>query len=119
KAGFSPKSILYTSSSIAFEEIETAADYGVNINIDSFTNLEKFAKKFGDSYPVGIRLRPGIMAGGNLKISTGHVKSKFGIPLSQLDDILQLVAEHNLKISGLHIHTGSDVKDAEVFIKGV
>jgi diaminopimelate decarboxylase len=63
----------------------------VNINIDSLSNLEKFGKKYGHSYPVGIRLRPNIMAGGNLKISTGHEKSKFGIPIEQLDKILALV----------------------------
>ncbi|TXT31712.1 MAG: diaminopimelate decarboxylase, partial [Chitinophagaceae bacterium] len=79
KAGFDPKKILYTSNGIAFEEIETAASLGFNINIDSLSNLTKFGKKFGNTYPVGIRLRPNIMAGGNLKISTGHEKSKFGI----------------------------------------
>lgn len=119
RAGFHPENILYTSSSIAFEEIETAKEIGVNINIDSYSNLEKFARRYGGSYGVGIRLRPGIMAGGNLKISTGHDKSKFGIPLNQLDAVRSLISTYGLKVRGLHIHTGSDVKDAEVFLKGV
>src|SRR5690606_30508439 len=109
KAGFSADRILYTSSNIAFKEIKEAKELGVSINIDSFSNLEKFAKAFKGSYPVGIRLRPGIMAGGNLKISTGHDKSKFGIPLSQLNEIYRLIKEDNLLVHGLHIHTGSDV----------
>jgi diaminopimelate decarboxylase len=92
---------------------------GVNINIDSLSNLEKFGKKYGHSYPVGIRLRPNIMAGGNLKISTGHDKSKFGIPIDQLDKILQVVDQNNIFITDLHIHTGSDIKDADVFVKGI
>lgn len=117
KAGFSADRILYTSSNIAFEEIKEAKELGVSINIDSFSNLEKFAKAFKGSYPVGIRLRPGIMAGGNLKISTGHDKSKFGIPLSQLNEIYRLIKEDNLLVHGLHIHTGSDVKEASVFMK--
>lgn len=119
KAGFDPTNILYTSSNIAFEEIETAAELGVNINIDSLSNLKKFGKKFGSGYPVSVRLRPNIMAGGNLKISTGHKNSKFGIPLEQIDGILQVVKETGVWIRGLHIHTGSDIKDVDVFLKGV
>ena len=119
KAGFEPGNILYTSNNIHFSEIETAADLGVNINIDSLSNLEKFGKKYGHSYPVGIRMRPNIMAGGNLKISTGHDKSKFGVPLEQIDEVLKLVKEQNLFIRTLHIHTGSEIKDVEVFAKGI
>ena len=117
KAGFEPKNILYTSNNIAFAEIETARSMGVNINIDSLSNLEKFGKKFGHGYPVGIRLRPNIMAGGNLKISTGHDKSKFGIPLEQINKVLALVRSTGLFIHALHIHTGSEIKDVEVFAK--
>ena len=119
QAGFTPERILYTSNGIAFVEIEEARDFGVHINIDSLSNLEKFGKKYGHSYPVGIRLRPNIMAGGNIKISTGHDKSKFGIPVEQLDRILKLVNQYNLFIRDLHIHTGSDIKDVDVFVKGI
>jgi diaminopimelate decarboxylase len=119
KAGFEPKNILYTSNNIDFSEIETAQSLGVNINIDSLSNLEKFGKKFGHSYPVGIRLRPNIMGGGNLKISTGHEKSKFGIPLEQIDKVLALVKRNNLFIHALHIHTGSEIKDVAIFAKGI
>lgn len=116
-AGFEKENILYTSNGIAFSEIEEAVSLGVNVNIDSLSNLEKFGKKYGHDYPVGIRLRPNIMAGGNLKISTGHEKSKFGIPIEQLDQILALVKASNLHIAGLHVHTGSEIKDVEVFMK--
>ena len=116
-AGFAKENILYTSNGIAFSEIEEAVSLGVHVNIDSLSNLEKFGKKYGHSYPVGIRLRPNIMAGGNLKISTGHEKSKFGIPIEQLDQILALMNTYQLFIAGLHIHTGSEIKDVEVFMK--
>jgi len=119
KAGFEPKNILYTSNNIAFSEIEAAQQLGVNINIDSLSNLEKFGKKYGHSYPVGMRLRPNIMAGGNLKISTGHGDSKFGVPLEQIDKVLQVAKDTGLFIRGLHIHTGSEIKDVKVFIKGI
>ena len=118
-AGFPPEKILYTSNGIDFEEIQEAKDLGVHVNIDSLSNLEKFGKKFGHSYPVGIRLRPNILAGGNLKISTGHDKSKFGIPVDQFQKVLHIVEENNLFIRGLHIHTGSEIKDADVFVKGI
>ncbi|MGG9960461.1 diaminopimelate decarboxylase [Ferruginibacter sp. SUN106] len=118
-AGFEPGNVLYTSNGIHFSEIEEAQSLGVNINIDSLSNLEKFGQKFGHSYPVGIRLRPNIMAGGNIKISTGHDKSKFGIPIDQLDKIMALVAQDDLFIQNLHIHTGSDIKDVDVFVKGI
>lgn len=118
-AGFDPARVLYTSNGIAFDEIEEAQQLGIHINIDSISNLEKFGRKFGHSYPVGIRLRPNIMAGGNLKISTGHDKSKFGIPVDQIEQVKAVVKEHNIFIRGLHIHTGSEIKDAEVFVKGI
>ena len=119
KAGFLPQNILYTSNNIAFEEIAEAKELGVHINIDSISNLRKFGKKFGHSYPVGIRLRPNILAGGNLKISTGHGSSKFGVPLENIEEVLQVVHETGLFIRTLHIHTGSEIKDVEVFAKGV
>ena len=118
-AGFSPKNILYTSNGIAFEEIAEAQSLGVHINIDSLSNLAKFGLQYGHTYPVGIRLRPNILAGGNLKISTGHDKSKFGIPVEQVEEILALVEEHDLDIHTLHIHTGSEIKEVDTFLKGV
>jgi diaminopimelate decarboxylase len=118
-AGFPPERILYTSNGIGFDEIEEAQSLGVIINIDSLSNLEKFGRKFGGSYPVGVRLRPNIMAGGNLKISTGHDKSKFGIPVDQTDQVLELVRRYELNVADLHIHTGSEIVDADVFVKGI
>lgn len=118
-AGFEPVNVLYTSNNISFNEIEEAVALGVNINIDSLSNLARFASRYKGSYPVGIRLRPNIMAGGNIKISTGHDGSKFGIPLEQLHEVATLIQEHDLWVRGLHIHTGSDIKEADVFIKGV
>lgn len=118
-AGFEPATILYTSNGIAFDEIEEAVAAGVNVNIDSLSNLEKFGRKYGHSYPVGIRIRPNIMAGGNLKISTGHSKSKFGIPVEQIDELKKIVTDNNIHIRTLHLHTGSEIKDVHVFIKGI
>lgn len=118
-AGVPAEQILYTSNGIGFDEIEEAVKNGVHVNIDSLSNLEKFGKKFSNSYPVGVRLRPNILAGGNLKISTGHEKSKFGIPIDQIDFLRSIVDQYNIKIKTLHIHTGSDIKDADIFVHGI
>jgi diaminopimelate decarboxylase len=118
-AGVPANKVLYTSNGIDFEEIQEAVACGVHINIDSLSNLEKFGKKYGNTYPVGVRLRPNILAGGNLKISTGHEKSKFGIPIDQVDLLKNIVEENNISIKTLHIHTGSDIKDADVFVHGI
>ncbi|MBL0334830.1 MAG: diaminopimelate decarboxylase [Chitinophagaceae bacterium] len=118
-AGFTPSQILYTSNNIAFSEIAEAKELGISINIDSLSNLRKFGEAYGGTYPVGVRLRPNIMAGGNLKISTGHSNSKFGVALEDLESILQVQRETGLHIRTLHIHTGSEIKDVEVFAKGI
>jgi diaminopimelate decarboxylase len=118
-AGFMPQQILYTSNSVSFDEIAEARALGVHINIDSLSNLIKFAEANHGSYPVGIRIRPDILAGGNLQISTGHDRSKFGIALSDLPEVYRLIREKELHVRVLHIHTGSEIKDLEVFVKGL
>lgn len=115
--GFAPNQVLYTSNSVSFEEICEAVSLGIYVNIDSLSNLEKFGAKFGNSYPVGVRVRPNIMAGGNLKIATGHDKSKFGIPVSELAALKAIQTKYNIQISTLHIHTGSEIKDVKVFLQ--
>lgn len=117
-AGFEPKEIMYTPNSVGFEEIQQAVDLGVIINIDSIPMLEHFGTYYGNQVPVCIRLNPHILAGGNAKISVGHIDSKFGISILQLKHILKVVEAYDLNVAGLHVHTGSDILDAEVFLKG-
>jgi diaminopimelate decarboxylase len=88
------------------------------INLDSIPLMEQFGKTYGGSLEACIRINPHIMAGGNLKISVGHKESKFGISIEQLPEILEVVKKYQLSIVGLHIHTGSDILDAEVFLRG-
>jgi len=119
KAGFEPKNILFTPNCVAFAEIAEAKELGVHINIDNISILEQFGNEFGDSYPVMIRLNPHIMAGGNYKISTGHIDSKFGISIHQMRHIERVVKTTNIKVEGLHMHTGSEIKDVSVFMQGL
>jgi diaminopimelate decarboxylase len=116
-AGVSPSEINYTPNSVNFAEVEEAVGLKVGINLDNLPILERFAQRYGNSYPCGIRLNPNIMAGGNLKISTGHTHSKFGISIDQVQDILNIVNQYSLNVTGLHIHTGSEISDTGVFMK--
>lgn len=119
KAGYEPKDILFTPNCVDFDEIVAGTELGVNINIDNISILEMFGHKFGDSYPVCIRINPHIEAGGNYKISTGHVDSKFGISYFQLRHIERVVKATGLQVKGLHMHTGSEIKDVRVFMRGL
>ncbi len=116
-AGFVPSEIMFTPSGVDFEEIIEGIELGLNINLDNLSVLEKFGKKYGNTYPCCVRLNPHIMAGGNYKISTGHGNSKFGISVYQLPHIMQLVQQHQMEINGLHIHTGSEITETDVFLK--
>lgn len=117
KAGFSPKEIMFTPSCVHFNEIMEGVDMGVYINLDNLSVLEKFGRKYGSSYPVCIRLNPHILAGGNYKISTGHGNSKFGISVFQMPQILEVVNQYKMDINGLHIHTGSEISETDVYLK--
>ncbi|MEP7110066.1 MAG: diaminopimelate decarboxylase [Ferruginibacter sp.] len=118
-AGFDKKDILFTPNCVDFTEIVEAKELGVNINIDNISILEQFGNKFGNSYPVCIRLNPHIMAGGNFKISTGHIDSKFGISIHQMRHIERIVKTTSLDVTGVHMHTGSEIKDTRVFLEGL
>lgn len=117
KAGFLPAEIMFTPSGVEFTEIEEAVTYGFSINLDNLSSLKKFAKSYGSTKACAIRINPGVMAGGNYKISTGHSHSKFGISIQQLPEILDIVKDLNLSINGLHVHTGSEVVDVDVFLQ--
>ncbi len=117
QAGFLPEEILYTPNCVSFEEIKQSIDIGVVLNIDSISILEQFGDEYGDSIPCCIRINPHIIAGGNSKISTGHIDSKFGISIYQLPHLLRVVKTNGLKVIGLHMHSGSDILDADVFLR--
>jgi diaminopimelate decarboxylase len=114
-AGFKPEQIIYTPNGVSFEEIEEAANLGVQINIDNLSVLEHFGTKH-PKIPVCIRINPHVMAGGNSNISVGHIDSKFGISIHQMPHILRIVENTKMHINGIHMHTGSDILDIEVFL---
>ena len=115
QAGYRPDTIMFTPNCVDLEEVAGAIALGVRVNIDNISLLEQVGHEYPHT-PVGIRINPHIMAGGNTKISTGHIDSKFGISIHQLPHILKVVEATGLKIEGLHMHTGSDILDANSFV---
>jgi diaminopimelate decarboxylase len=115
KAGFSPEKIIYTPNGVSIKEIIKVSKMGVNINIDNLNMLEQFGSTHSE-IPVCIRINPHVMAGGNNKISVGHIDSKFGISIHQIPLLLRIVKNTKIKVNGIHMHTGSDILDIEVFI---
>ena len=117
RAGFLPEQILYTPNCVDFAEVQEGVALGVMINLDNISLLEQFGNAYHGTVPICIRLNPHIMAGGNKKISTGHADSKFGISIYQLAHIERIVKTYGIQVTGLHMHTGSDILDAEVFLR--
>jgi len=115
-AGFKAENIIYTPNGVSLEEIEKVAKLGVQINIDNLSILEQFGTKH-PKIPVCIRINPHIMAGGNTNISVGHIDSKFGISIHQTPLLLRIVENTKMTINGIHMHTGSDILDIDVFIQ--
>jgi diaminopimelate decarboxylase len=117
KAGYEPKDILYTPNFAGVDEFAEAVEMGVKINIDAIPMLENWGLNH-PNVPVCIRINPHLMGGGNDKISVGHIDSKFGISIHQLPHVIRIVESQKLKINGLHMHTGSDILDVEIFLRG-
>ena len=115
EAGVPPEMIIYTPNGVSLEEIEKAVALGVQINIDNLSILEQFGTRH-PKIPVCVRINPHVMAGGNTNISVGHIDSKFGISIHQLPHIDRIVKNTGMTINGIHMHTGSDILDVDVFL---
>jgi diaminopimelate decarboxylase len=115
KAGFDSNKIIFTPNGVNISEIEEVSKLGVQINIDNLSILESFGNKY-PKIPVCIRINPHVMAGGNSNISVGHIDSKFGISIHQIPHLMRIVKNTNMRINGVHMHTGSDILDIDVFL---
>lgn len=118
-AGFDPQNIIFTPNCVGLDEILEAHQLGVHINIDNLSILEQLGNTFGKKMSICVRINPHIMAGGNFKISTGHIDSKFGISIHQLRHLERIVKGTEIKIKGIHMHTGSEIVDPQVFLQSV
>ena len=110
KIGFDTDRILFTANNMTDEEMELVKLQGVLFNIDSLSRLEAYAKAYNGSR-VCLRINPNVKAGENAKVETAGDLSKFGILLEDVHKAVAIAKENNIKIVGLHEHTGSGLSD--------
>ena len=116
EAWYTPEQIIFTPNGVCFSEIREAITLWVQINIDNISQLEQFGIEYGNTVPLCLRLNPHIMAWGNYEISVGHIDSKFWISVHQMRHVLRIIERTGITVNGLHMHTGSDILDAWVFL---
>jgi len=120
RAGADPRKIVFSGVGKADEEIAAAIEHGIlMINVESRGELHRVSEVAGrmkKHAPVTLRVNPDLDPGTHPHISTGHRDSKFGIPLSQVDEYYA-EARHlaNLELVGLSTHIGSQITDTAPF----
>lgn len=114
KAGFPRERIIYTANNLTEAEMHMVHEQGILMNIGSVSRLEKFGKAFPGS-ELCLRFNPDVRDGENERLMTAGDIAKFGILLDQVENVKAIVAKYNLKVVGLHEHTGSGIQDESVY----
>ena len=102
----------YEAEKISLSTQELPADFaelyeaGIEINACSLNQLERFGKAL-PGRAVGLRFNPGAGSGGNNRTNVGGTSSSFGIWHEWIDQVKQLVAAYDLKVTRIHTHIGS------------
>ncbi len=110
KIGFDCKNILFTANNMTDAEMQVVKEQGVLFNIDSLYRLEAYGKAYPGS-EVCLRINPDVIAGETANVATAGDLSKFGILLGDVKKAVQIARDYQLKIVGLHEHTGSGISD--------
>ena len=103
------------------DEIELALNLNVGrISVDNFYEiklLDEIAKKKNKIQKILLRITPGIECHTHEYIQTGHLDSKFGFDLTQIDEAINIIKNEckNLEIKGLHAHIGSQIFETQVY----
>jgi diaminopimelate decarboxylase/aspartate kinase len=114
--GIDRKRILFTPNFAPRNEYEQALDQGVWVTLDNLFPLKHWAKSFKGK-ELFVRIDTGQGRGHHEHVRTAGVHSKFGIPLFEIDDLLESVAKAGARIVGLHAHTGSGVLSANAWLE--
>jgi len=104
--------ILFTPNFAPRDEYRLGLELGVHTTLDSVFPLQKWPELF-EGAELFLRLDPGIGRGHHEKARTGGVRSKFGIPLSALEEVAELASAAGARIVGLHAHAGSGIFDPD------
>jgi diaminopimelate decarboxylase len=114
QAGVPPSRISFTPSGVHMDEYAYAIAKGVHIHVDQLHVLEWLDQHYPGTV-VTLRFNPGIEAGGHTKLQVGSAGSKFGFLSSQTEEVKKRTESLSLRISGVHMHLGSDISDAQSF----
>lgn len=115
------KKVLFNGNNKSFDELELAIELGVGrISVDNFFELSllnEIAKSHNKIVDILLRITPGIECHTHEYIQTGHLDSKFGFDLTQIDEAVELILNNytNLKLHGLHAHIGSQIFETSIY----
>jgi len=121
KSGFDMSKILFNGNNKSVEELEMALELGVGrFSVDNSLELallNTIAESKNKKADILLRITPGIECHTHEYIQTGHLDSKFGFDLTQLDEAIELIQEEylNLNLKGLHAHIGSQIFETQVY----
>jgi diaminopimelate decarboxylase len=115
-AGYKPEEILFISNNVSEDEFRYAINAGVKISVDSVSQLDLFGKINPDSR-VAFRVNPGFGAGHHEKVTTAGQNTKFGIEMSQIPEVKEIIKKYNLKLIGINQHIGSLFMDGEAYLQ--
>lgn len=121
KAGVDMSKVLFNGNNKSVDELTLAIELGVGrISVDNFFELSllnEIAKSHNKIVNILLRITPGIECHTHEYIQTGHLDSKFGFDLSQIDDAVDLILNDytNLKLHGLHAHIGSQIFETSIY----
>ena len=121
KAGVDMSKVLFNGNNKSFDELTLAIELGVGrISVDNFFELSllnEIAKSNNKVVDILLRITPGIECHTHEYIQTGHLDSKFGFDLTQIDEAVELILNEytNLKLHGLHAHIGSQIFETSVY----
>jgi diaminopimelate decarboxylase len=115
-AGYKPEEIFYISNNVSEDEFMYAIHAGVNISVDSVSQLELFGK-LNPGGRVAFRLNPGIGAGHHEKVKTAGEKTKFGIEMQFVPDVKRILSGYNLILTGINQHIGSLFMDGDAYLE--
>jgi len=116
--GFETRDIIYTANNITDAEMHEIAASGVLMNIGSLSRLEKYAHAYPGTR-VCLRINPDVVDGAHDKIKTGGDLTKFGILLEDIPKARQIVQASDLRVVGLHEHTGSGLQKANSVLQAM
>lgn len=125
KAGVDMSKVLFNGNNKSFDELSLAIDWDTGrISADNFTELEmlnEIARSKNKTVKILLRITPGIECHTHEYIQTGHLDSKFGFDLTQIDNAVELILKNykNLELTGLHAHIGSQIFETQIYFDEV